>query len=359
MILRSLYLYQFKNFEEGHFRFADKINAITGPNGAGKTNVLDAIHMLAFGKSYFHMPLRQVVRHGADGFSVKGTFKNGEEPAEVLVRYRKGDRRIVKRNGKVYDRLAEHIGLIPAVMISPYDRDLITEGGEIRRKFMDKIISQFDKKYLADLTAYHRYLMRRNALLKTMASGMAADPATLRIYDEQLARYGTRIADARRRFIVQFRPLLKDKYAWISSGREEVDIRYRTALDEKPPEELLRESFERDRMLGYTTRGIHRDDLEFLIDGYPIRRFGSQGQQKSFLIALKLAEYDLLKSRMHRRPLLLFDDIFDKLDPARVRQIVRLVETGDFGQVFLTDTYPDRLENLLAEFGDRTKIIHL
>jgi len=360
MTLRQIHLYNFKNFVHKKFVFAPVLTALAGPNGAGKTNILDAVHMLAFGKSYFHVPLSQIIRHGETEFSIKGVFEDPVEGRmEILLRYRKGEKRVMKRDGKIYERLADHIGLIPAVMISPYDRDLITEGGEIRRKFIDKIIAQFDKNYLNDLTAYHKFLAQRNGLLKYFAANGTFDAFTLDILDTKMDELAGRIHERRRLFVEQFRPYVQTKYRQISGGRETVDILYRSDLDERPLREWLESHLERDRLLQHTTKGIHRDDLVFLIDGYPIRRFGSQGQQKSFLIALKLAEYNILHSKMRRRPLLLFDDIFDKLDAGRVRRIVGLVKSGEFGQVFLSDTHPERLEDILMDFERGAQIIRL
>ncbi len=361
MILKELHLYNFKNFSEKTFHFAQALNALTGNNGVGKTNVLDAINMLAFGKSYFHLTLNQIIRHGQQEFSIKGIFRDTENRNTeiVLLQYRKGEKKILKRNDKPYERLTDHIGRIPVVMISPYDRDLISESGEIRRKFLDKIIAQFDKEYLADLTAYNKILSQRNRLLKYFAFNNTFDAETLEVYNEKLSRYGTRIFSKRQIFIDKFRPYLQEKYAWVSHRAEEVDITYRSELQDKPLSELLDENLERDRLLQHTTKGIHRDDLIFLINGYPIRKFGSQGQQKSYLIALKLAEYESLRARKKSAPILLFDDIFDKLDPTRVKQIVKWVETGTFGQIFLTDTHPERLQQLLKDINKQTGIIHL
>ncbi len=359
MILRTLRLRNFKNFREKDFNFLPGINALTGNNGVGKTNVLDAIYMLAFGKSYFNLTLNQLITHGEDFFSIKGFFENNPGEDQILIKYKKGDKKHIYRNDKEYEKLSEHIGLIPLVMISPYDRDLISESGEIRRKFIDRSISQFDKDYLADLSAYYKVLSQRNRLLKFFALNNTFDPVSLEVYNEKLAQYGKRIFEKRKIFLRDFIPILQEKYNWLSGNREQVDISYQSHLFQTALEDLLKQNLDKDRLLQFTGKGIHRDDFVFLINNYPIRKFGSQGQQKSFLIALKLAEYEMLKSRKNRAPILLFDDIFDKLDPLRVRQIIRWVEDGTFGQVFISDTHPERMEQLLKNIRQTTQIIHL
>ncbi len=359
MIIKKLRLHNFKNFKDRGFEFALGINALTGNNGVGKTNVLDAIYMLAFGKSYFHLTLSQIIHHGEDSFSIKGFFQNKNTEENILLKYKSGEKKQLIRNNKAYDKLSDHIGLIPVVMISPYDRDLISESGEVRRKFVDKSISQFDKEYLADLTAYYKILSQRNRLLKYFALNNTFDDSTLEVYSDQLAALGQKIYEKRKVFLKKFIPFLKEKYAWLSSQSEDVDIQYQTGLDKKNLKDLLKESLDRDRLLQHTTQGIHRDDFVFLINGYPIKKFGSQGQQKSFLIALKLAEYEMLKKEKNRSPILLFDDIFDKLDPVRVSRIVKWVEDKTFGQVFISDTHPDRIRELLAPLQQETKIFNL
>ncbi len=359
MILRELTLNRFKSFEEAHFRFGALMNAFTGNNGAGKTNILDAIYLLAFGKSYFNLRLSQLINHGHDFFSVKGVFANDQSEESILINYRKGEKKTIKRNGKAYEKLSEHIGLIPLVMISPYDRDLISERGETRRKFLDKLIAQFDKNYLADLVAYQRYLTHRNSLLKYFAVNQTFDAATLSVYNEKLVQYGNSIYRKRKEFMERFRPFLAEKYRWLSAGSEQADVRYHSALDKHSFVQLLEENLNRDRLLQYTSAGIHRDDLIFELDGYPIKHFGSQGQQKSFLIALRLAEYEMLKNRKQTAPILLFDDIFDKLDAQRVEKIVRWTEEGSFGQVFLTDTHAERINRLFKNINGKTEIFPL
>lgn len=359
MKLNRLRLTNFKNFDSWHADFHPQVNALVGANGRGKTNILDAIYTLAVGKSYFSLTNRQLIRHGEDFFSLKGAFEKNDAAFDVLLKYREGERKILEVNGKEVTPLSAHIGRIPVVMISPYDRDLIGEGGEIRRRFMDKLIAQYDAAYLADLIRYMRTLQQRNRLLKYFAANGIFDPGQLDPYDRELAATGQRIYEKRKDFVDKLRPLLRQKYRWISGGAEEVDLVYQSALHQAGARDLLAANLAKDRVLQYTSAGIHRDDLRFLINGYPIRKFGSQGQQKSYLIALRLAESDLLYAQKNDTPILLFDDIFDKLDPQRVRQILTYVKNRIFGQVFLTDTHPERINQLIETLDNEAKIFHL
>jgi len=359
MYLKELQLFNFKNFDEKQFEFDEKINCFVGYNGVGKTNVLDAIYFLAFGKSYFNNNTRQIIRFEQTGFSIKGIFDMENKIENMFVSYQIDKKKIIKRNNKAYDKLADHIGLIPLVMISPYDRDLISEGGETRRKFVDRIISQTDKTYLNNLISYQKVLSQRNKLLKYFAANHHFDAETLDIYNEQLHKYGTEIYEKRKSFIETFNPYLKEKYHQLSQGKEEVDISYYSELEVKPLRHLLSENIQKDRLLQHTSKGIHRDDFIFEINLHPIKKFGSQGQQKSFLIALRLAEFEFLKNKSDRIPILLFDDIFDKLDESRVEQIVKMVNDKTFGQIFITDTHAERTEKLIKNIHQSFKIFHL
>jgi len=359
MRIKELTLYHFKNFAHWHSVFDRQVNVLVGPNGKGKTNILDAIYMLAMGRSYFSLTNRQLIRHGEDFFSVRGMFEKDDSEMDVLLKYRRGERKILSVNGKDIERLSDHIGRIPVVMISPYDRDLIGEGAETRRRFIDKLISQYDAAYLADLIRYHRTLQQRNSLLKFFAANGVYEEERLEPFDLALSETGTRIFEKRKAFAEKISPLLRQKYAWISGDAEQVDLRYRSALHQSDLLSLLRANREKDRVLQYTRFGIHRDDLEFLINGYPIRKFGSQGQQKSFLVALRLAQSDLLYHQKNDTPILLFDDAFDKLDPQRVEQILLYVKNQTAGQVFITDTHDDRIRHLLEVLENHGKIIAL
>lgn len=359
MHLLSLQLYNFKNFPDKFFDFDKKINCFVGNNGVGKTNVLDAIYFLAFGKSFFNSNIRQIIRFGEEAFSVKGSFEINKRSENILVSYQSDKKKTIKRNNKTYDRISDHIGLIPLVLISPYDRDLISEHGEIRRKFVDKIISQSNSAYLSALMSYQKNLAQRNRLLKYFASNHKFDRDTLSIYDAQLSRYGSYIHKKRKEFIAEFSIFLTTKYHHLSQGKEEVNISYYSELDIKPLSDLLLENIQKDRMLQYTSKGIHRDDFLFEINEKPIRKFGSQGQQKTYLIALRLAEFEFLKKQSGKQPILLFDDIFDKLDETRVEQIIKMVNDESFGQIFISDTHAERTKKLVEQVHQSFKIFEL
>jgi len=351
MRLNRLSLINYKNFETREFFFDAKINCLVGPNGVGKTNVLDAIYHLAFGKSYFNPITTQNIRHGAEYFVLEGAFEKEGREEMIVCSFKKGAKKVLKRNGKVYDRISEHIGQVPLVIISPADRDLILEGSETRRKFMDGVISQGDKAYLQDVIGYQKLVSQRNALLKYFAANRTFDPTSLEVYDAQLQELGSRIHRKRNAFMEAFSPIFNTQYKAISGGDEPVGLRYCSQLHKAPLSQLLREHIEKDRMLQYTTQGIHKDDLEMQIGEHPIKKFGSQGQQKSFLIALKFAQFQFMKTQHSGTPILLLDDIFDKLDDNRVGQLLHLVNDENFGQLFITDTHDERTERLIRKTG--------
>lgn len=359
MYLKKLSLINYKNFESQSFDFDPKINCLVGENGIGKTNVLDSIYHLAYGKSYFNPITKQNINHKADFFVVDGEFLKLDRHENVVVSVKKGKKKIIKRNGKVYDRIRDHIGLISVVIISPADADLIIEGSKIRRKFMDGIIAQSNPEYLQHLMRYKKALTQRNALLKYFASNNTFNKDNLEIYDTELARSGKPIHAERKRFVESFIPIFKKRYAQISNHKEEVNIDYKSQLFTANFETLFAESLAKDRVLQYTKKGIHRDDLKFKIKSYPIKKMGSQGQQKSFLIALKLAQYDFIKNQLQTKPILLLDDIFDKLDEQRVKQLIELVTKDDLGQLFISDTHIERTENVVKSTTDSYKMITL
>lgn len=359
MILNTLSLVNYKNFESQVFHFDSKINCFVGANGIGKTNALDAIYHLAFGKSYFNPVATQNIKHGADFFVVDGSFYKSERDEKIIVSLKKGQKKVIKRNGKAYDKFSEHIGFIPLVIISPSDRDLISEGSDVRRKFIDSVISQSDKVYLTELINYNKVLVQRNALLKYFAVNNTFNSDTLDIYNKQLNTYGQTIFEKRDAFLKTFIPIFKARYTAISNSKEEVSINYKSDLFSNNLDTLLEDSITKDRTIQYTSVGIHKDDLNFTIGDYPIKKFGSQGQQKSFLIALKLAQFDFIKQQSGVLPILLLDDIFDKLDEHRVAQIITMVDDENFGQLFISDTHAGRTEEVVKQVHQSYKIFKL
>ncbi|MFM2136166.1 MAG: replication and repair protein RecF, partial [Bacteroidota bacterium] len=343
MELRRLTLFNFKNYSQAEIDLDPSCNAFTGENGEGKTNLLDAIHYLALCKSYFHPVDSQNIRHDEDTAMLQGLFLHNGKEESISCGIRRNQKKVFRRNAKEYDRLTDHIGLVPVVMIAPTDTQLITDGSEERRRFLDSIIAQFDKPYLDDLVNYNRVVSQRNALLKHAAASGRLDRETLSVFNEQLVPYGTRIHAARNAFVKSFEPVFRDFYRFISDGKEATTVVYSSHLEESDFANLLERSFERDRAATYTTVGVHKDDLELLIEGRPVRRYASQGQQKSFVIALKLAQFDLMRDRSGQKPILLLDDIFDKLDDRRVSRLMELVSEDHFGQLFITDTHPQRI----------------
>ncbi len=356
MFIKKLSLLNYRSFDSRDFEFDKKINCFVGDNGTGKTNALDAIYHLCFGKSYFNPMSSQNIRHGEDFFVIDGLFEREGRKEQVVCSVKRGSNKVIKRNGKIYNRISDHIGLLPLVMISPADRDIIVEGSETRRKFINGVISQSDKNYLENLLKYQKILSQRNALLKYFSLNNTFDEGTLGVYDEQLHQYGTVIHQKRRAFADAFRPIFKEQYSSISSGQETIDLLYSSQLEGDELLSLLRNSIQKDRILQYTSHGVHRDDLKFTIDGHPIKKFGSQGQQKSFLIALKFAQFYFMKERGDTTPILLLDDIFDKLDEKRVARIVEFVDHEAFGQIFISDTHAERTEEVVSRIHQTYKI---
>ncbi|WP_396218181.1 DNA replication/repair protein RecF [Flavobacterium sp.] len=359
MILKKLSLLNYKNIAENSFEFESKINAIVGKNGIGKTTILDAIYHLAVGKSYFNPLSTQNIKHGEEFFVIDGVFEKENRTEQIICSYKKAQKKILKRNGKIYEKFSEHIGLIPIVIISPSDTDLIIEGSETRRKFIDTVISTFDTTYLNTLINYQKTLQQRNALLKYFALNQVFDADNLNIYNEQLSEFGHLIFTKRKDFLEKFIPVFQELYEVISENAEKVTIEYESQLYDDNLETLLIQNLQKDRITQYTTCGIHKDDVIFNIAGFPVKKFGSQGQQKSFLIALKLAQFDFIKKHTKTLPILLFDDIFDKLDAFRVQQIVNMVNNDVFGQIFISDTHPERTENIIKQTHKSYKIFNI
>ena len=359
MFLNKLALINYKNFDSQNFEFDHKINCFVGPNGIGKTNILDAMYHLSFSKSYFNPVATQNIKHGEDFFVIDGEYEKDGREEKIICSLKKGMKKVVKHNGKAYDKLSDHIGFLPLVIISPADRDLIIEGSDTRRKFMDGVISQSDKSYLSSLMSYNKVLAQRNSLLKYFAVNHTFDRTTLSVYNEQMEKYGAEIYTKRVSFLEAFIPIFREQYEVISGGKELVHINYDSKLLDHDLLSLLDGSLDKDRALQYTSVGVHKDDLNFEIEEYPIKKFGSQGQQKSFLIALKLAQFNFIKNQAKTTPILLLDDIFDKLDENRVAHIVSLVDDDYFGQIFISDTHADRTEEVVKTIHKSYKIFKL
>ncbi|HNS42774.1 MAG TPA: DNA replication/repair protein RecF [Taishania sp.] len=343
MHLKSLQIINFKNYEEAYLELNPGINCFIGMNGAGKTNILDAVHYLSMCKSYLNTIDRQNIRFDQQFFSIIGGFETDEKNYEIHCALKVGAKKVFKKNKKEYEKLAEHIGLFPTVIISPYDKDLISEGSELRRKWMDGIISQSDKGYLNDIQKYAKILVQRNALLKHMYENGFFERESMEVWNEQLVAVGKRIFQKRTDFLNDFIPVFQQHYNSIGNENELVALEYRSQLHEDSFENLLKNSERKDALSHYTNVGTHKDDLNFLIKGHPVKKFGSQGQQKSFVIALRLAQYDWLKRNLQLKPILLLDDVFDKLDRNRVQRLMDLVSSDFFGQVLVTDTDEERI----------------
>lgn len=354
MFLKQLSLINFKNYAEFEAKFSEKINCFVGHNGMGKTNLLDAIHYLSFCKSYFNTIDSQNIKHNEGFFVIQGQFSKTGEESDVYCGIKRNQKKIFKKNKKEYERLSEHIGQFPLVMISPGDSDLINGSSELRRKFLDGIISQYDKVYLDKLISYNQVLKQRNALLKHFSETRSFDSETLEIWDEQLVMYGRAILSIRQDFLRRFIPLFNTYYRFISDSKEDVSLHYENSLGEKDPEgssfkAALLSALPRDRAVNYTTIGPHKDDLDFKLNDFSLKKYASQGQQKSYLLALKLAQFEFIKDQKHTKPLLLLDDVYDKLDETRFTKLLEMVSSEKFGQVFITDTHADRMNDLLNQ----------
>ncbi|MBK1438988.1 DNA replication/repair protein RecF [Parapedobacter sp. ISTM3] len=360
MWLKQLSVLHFKNYSEATVHFAPEVNAFTGRNGAGKTNLLDAIHYLSLCKSYFNPVDSQQIKQGEDWFMVQGEFDKDGQPDVVACSLKRNQKKQFRKNKKEYTRLADHIGLFPLVMISPNDSTIVTDGSEERRRFIDNVISQTDLRYLDGLIAYNRCLVQRNSLLKQSAKTGMLDKGVLDVLDMQLVELGMPIFEKRQAFMAAFIPEFNKHYRFLTDTAEEVSLVYESQLMAGDFADLLAQQLDRDRALERTTVGIHKDDLLFAIHGdMPLKKFGSQGQQKSFLIALKLAQYSFLYNQKAFKPLLLLDDIFDKLDEVRTRKLMQMVSADDFGQIFLTDTDALRINRIFEEINRKVCIFEI
>lgn len=347
--LKKIVVQNFRNIEFQELSFSPNINCISGNNGEGKTNLIDAIYYLSMTKSAFSTGDRFNFRHGTDVFTVAGTYSmpNGLDSVFSIQVSAEGEKK-VKRDEKTCQRVADHVGLLPVVLVSPSDTDLVSESGEERRKFVNSVLSQMDRTYLENVQQYNRLLLQRNRYLKDSA----ADELLLTTFDERLSMLAAPIVEARRAFTDSLVPMVRKYYSELSGGKEEVGISYRTDLDRGDLASLLEACREKDRMMKYTTVGLQRDDFVFTMDGHPIRRCGSQGQQKSFLVSLKFAQYDLMREKCGYAPILLLDDLFDKLDMGRVSNLLSMVAGSDFGQIFLSDSNKVRLSSIVDRLTD-------
>ncbi len=348
MYLKNLVLTNFKNYESADMQFSPKINCFVGNNGVGKTNILDAVHYLSLAKSFFNNIDSISIRHGEDYFIIQGILERGGEEDQVYCAFQKQKQKVLKRNGKEYQKLSDHVGRYPVVMISPADSALISEGSEDRRRFMNKVISQYNSGYIDAVLSYNKALQQRNRLLKDFKSSGRFDPDMLSIWDAQLVRYGEYIFGQRKMLVNELIPVFQEYYSLISSGKEKVSLTYKSHLSEGNFGNLLTDTVAKDRFLEYTSTGIHKDDLIFTMNDFPVKLLGSQGQQKSYLVALKLAKFDYIRNKAGYPPIMLLDDIFDKFDAERVEQIIRLVGNQRFGQIFITDTHSSRLHEILS-----------
>lgn len=343
-VLEKIVISDFRNIELQEIEFSPNVNCISGNNGEGKTNLLDAIYYMAMTKSAFATSDRFNFRHGTEEFSLAGTYlmENGTRSRFSMKMTAKGEKK-VKRDDKAYQKVSEHIGALPVVMVSPADVSMVSESGEERRRFVNAVLSQMDREYMASMQQYNRLLLQRNRMLKEMD----VDRTLLEVIDMRMTMLSQPVYNARKKFVEELRPIVAEYYKAVSGGTEHVDIEYDTELFKAPLDQLLSASFEKDRFLKHTTSGIHRDDFIFTMNGHPIRRFGSQGQQKSFLVSLKFAQYEIMKRNYGFAPMLLLDDVFDKLDMNRISNLLQMVASNDFGQIFITDSNKVRMSGIV------------
>lgn len=352
MTLSSISILNFKNIVESSLNFSSNLNCFIGDNGMGKTNILDAIYYLSFCKSCNAQGDMAILRHGADFMLVQGKYERRHEQEDVVIGFKPGKKKNVKRNGKEYKKLSEHIGLLPLVMVSPMDWELVRGTGEERRKFMDQIISQGNKEYMDCLIRYGKGIENRNAMIR---QGFR-DPILFETVETAICKAAAYIYSVRCSWIEEFSPIFMNYYRSISNSAEKVSLKYKSHLNEMTMEELLKRNREKDMVMGYTTGGLHRDDIELMLDSHSMRKIGSQGQCKTYTVAMRLAQYDFLKKTNGITPLLLLDDIFDKLDAKRVESIIRVVSDDTFGQIFITDTNRTHLDNIIRSIGKDYKM---
>ncbi len=367
MILRKLTILNYKNIADAQLELSPKMNCLIGPNGVGKTNVLDAVYYLSFCRSASNPIDSQVIRHDEPFCMIEGEYvedaettggRGTEDRLVISCAMKRGVKKHFKRNKKEYRRLSEHIGLIPLIVVSPSDTLLIDGGSEERRRLMDMVISQYDRSYMDHLARYGNALAQRNTLLRM--EDQEPDPQLMQIWEEQMAEEGEQLFQRRQAFVEELMPVFQEYYQQISQNHEQVGLKYISHCQRGPLLEVIQRDRHKDRAVGYSLHGVHRDDLEFTLDGHQMKREGSQGQNKTYVIALKLAQFGFLRrTASQTTPLLLLDDIFDKLDASRVEQIVHLVSNDNFGQIFITDTNRDHLDQILADSELDYKIFHV
>ncbi len=342
MFLKELQLFHFKNHESSRYVFSEKINAITGKNGAGKTNILDSIYFLANAKSYFNSIDNQLIQFEKEFFTIAGKFED-ENPFDVTINFGKTTKKTIKKNGKLFKRILDHIGQIHTVFITPNDISLIYEGSEERRKFVDFTICQLDTAYLQNLVEYRKVVEQRNSFLKT-GEGRFVDEILLESYNHKLIPLNQAIYETRKKFLSEFIPHFNKTYNELCDSSEKCDITYKSCLHDQSMAAIFEANFRADIASQRTTEGIHKDDLDFTIHEIPIKKYGSQGQIKSFIVALKIAQYEYLKSKTGKKPILLLDDIFEKIDDHRSNQLMKMVCSDHFGQIFVSDTNFQRVQ---------------
>lgn len=348
MHLKNIRLQQFKNYKKAKVHFSEEINCFVGINGSGKTNLLDAIHYLCLTKSALNPVDNLNIEHDQDFFTVFGDFDLNGKEIEIRCIFEAGKKKQLLQNGKAYDKMSEHIGLLPVVMIAPDDTSLIKDGSEERRKFFDNMLCQLNRQYLDSLIRYQHFLKQRNALIKQFADKGRWNAELIEPYSREIIQLSKTIAIMRHTFLQEYEPLLTEYYRIISGGQEKISIQYETQCLEDQFESNFRSNAQKDFLLKRSTMGIHKDDFVFQITEYPIKKFGSQGQQKSFLIALKLAQFMVFYKHLKTKPILLLDDIFDKLDDNRIERLMKLVADHEFGQLFISDARPERSQGIMA-----------
>ena len=350
VVIKQVHIDGYKNIADQKLDLSPRINFFVGLNGMGKTNMLDAVHFLCLGRSHRVLPDKQLVKHGMDYFRIHADSESGEK---IVAKYQSGKRKVFEVNDAAFSRLSEYLGRYPLVMIAPDDQSLVSEGSEERRRFIDSTLSQVSSEYLGALMGYNQLLKQRNALLKSFVEGARYDPVLLGTYTSQMVGPAELLYEQRRQFIDAFTPVFLDCYRAISGNNEQVAVHYKSELAEVPFEKLQEENADKDRVLGRSSSGPHRDDLNLIMEDLPAKKYASQGQLKSFLLALRLAQYEYLRSEKKESPILLLDDVFDKLDSQRVDQLIGLIIHRSFGQLFITDTHKDRMERIVKAYpGD-------